>query len=66
MDKKKKMEEAFLNSLPSKFKLSIPVFAHFEVPFDRKCSWVGFTHPIMNLKKKKKKKNFGAVHTSAA
>ena len=32
-------EEASLNSLPSKSLLDIPVFVHFEVPFDKKCSW---------------------------
>ena len=32
-------EEAFLNSLPSKFSLVTTVFYHSEDPFHRKCSW---------------------------
>ena len=36
---KKFEKEAFLNSLPSKGSLGTPVFVHFEVPFNRKCSW---------------------------
>ena len=36
---RKKCEEAFLNSLPSKSSLATTDFAHFEDPFDRKCCW---------------------------
>ena len=30
-------EEAFLNSLPSKFLLPTTIFSHSEDPYDRKC-----------------------------
>ena len=52
-----KLEEAFLNNLPPKFSLDIPVFAHFEVSFHKK--WLvgvqgSLILTIMNFGRKKK------------